>query len=225
MIAPMCNLYSLVKGQAAIRQLAEVMTDHTGNLPEMAGIYPDYPAPIVCNSEGGRELVMARWGMPSPAFALEGKSVDKGVTNIRNTKSPHWRRWLGPQSRCLVPFTSFSEPDQSHGGDRKPVWFALNEDRPLAFFAGVWTHWTCVRKKAEGEISCDLFGFLTTEANAEVGRYHPKAMPVILTEKNEWDHWLNAPWDEVAMLQRPLPDHALTIVAKGDKSDGSSGLL
>ena len=71
----MCNLYSLVKGQAAIRELADVMTDHTGSLPEMAGIYPDYPAPIVRNSEGGRELVMARWGMPSPAFALEGKSV------------------------------------------------------------------------------------------------------------------------------------------------------
>lgn len=80
-------------------------------------------------------------------------------------------------------------------------------------------------KKAEGEISCDLFGFLTTEANAEVGRYHPKAMPVILTEKDEWDSWLNAPWDEVAALQRPLPDHALTITGKGDKSDGGGELL
>ena len=67
----MCNLYSLVKGQAAIRELAEVMADHTGNLPAMAGIYPDYPAPIVRNQECGREMVMARWGMPSPAFALE----------------------------------------------------------------------------------------------------------------------------------------------------------
>lgn len=215
----MCNLYALTKGQAAIRDLAAVMTDRTGNLPEMAGIYPDYPAPIVRDTAVGREMVMARWGMPSPAFALEGKSVAKGITNIRNTKSPHWRRWLGPQSRCLVPFTSFSEPDQSPGGDRKPVWFALSEDRPLAFFAGIWTHWTSVRKKAEGEISCDLFGFLTTDANAEVGRYHPKAMPVILTEQDEWERWLAAPWDEVAELQRPLADNALIIVGKGEKED------
>jgi len=215
----MCNLYALTKGQAAIRDLAAVMTDRTGNLPEMAGIYPDYPAPIVRDTAAGREMVMARWGMPSPAFALEGKSVAKGITNIRNTKSPHWRRWLGPQSRCLVPFTSFSEPDQSPGGDRKPVWFALSEDRPLAFFAGIWTHWTSVRKKAEGEISCDLFGFLTTDANAEVGRYHPKAMPVILTEQDEWERWLAAPWDEVAELQRPLADNALIIVGKGEKED------
>jgi putative SOS response-associated peptidase YedK len=50
----------------------------------------------------GRELAMARWGMPSPAFALKGRKVDKGITNIRNTSSPHWRRWLGPASRCLV---------------------------------------------------------------------------------------------------------------------------
>jgi len=220
----MCNLYALTKGQAAIRELAAVMTDRTGNLPEMAGIYPDYPAPIVREGAEGREMVMARWGMPSPAFALEGKSVDKGVTNVRNTKSPHWRRWLGPPSRCLVPFTSFSEPDQAPGGNRKPVWFALSEERPLAFFAGIWTHWTSVRKKAEGEISADLFAFLTTEANAVVGRYHPKAMPVILTRSEDWDRWLRAPWDEVSDLQRPLADDRLTIVAKGQKEDSRPGL-
>lgn len=36
----------------------------------MPGIYPDYPAPIVRNGTGGRELVMARWGMPSSQKAL-----------------------------------------------------------------------------------------------------------------------------------------------------------
>lgn len=221
----MCNLYSLTKGQSAIRELASVMSDLTGNLPAMPGIYPDYAAPIVRNGADGRELAMARWGMPSPAFALEGKAVDKGITNVRNTASAHWRRWLGPSSRCLVPFTSFSEPDQSSGGDRKPVWFALGEDRPLAFFAGIWTPWTCVRKKAEGEITCDLFGFLTTQANAEVGRYHPKAMPVILTEPEEWDQWLNAAWQEATALQRPLLDGRLTIVAPGTKIDESISSL
>ncbi len=76
----------------------------------------NYEAPIIREAEDGqRELLLARWGMPSPAFALQGKKADKGVTNIRNTSSPHWRRWLGPPSRCLVPFTSFSENDRGPG--------------------------------------------------------------------------------------------------------------
>jgi putative SOS response-associated peptidase YedK len=31
------------------------------------------------------------------------------VTNIRNTSSPHWRAWLKPEHRCLVPVNSFAE--------------------------------------------------------------------------------------------------------------------
>jgi putative SOS response-associated peptidase YedK len=91
----LCNLYSLTKGQQAIRELAGAMSDRTGNLPPLLGIFPDYRAPIVRNQPEGRELTMARWGMPSPVFALKGRNSDTGVTNIRNVKPPHWRRWLG----------------------------------------------------------------------------------------------------------------------------------
>ena len=55
----LCNLYSMTKGQQAIRDLARAMHDRTGNLPLFPGIYPDYSAPIVRNSAEGRELVMA----------------------------------------------------------------------------------------------------------------------------------------------------------------------
>jgi putative SOS response-associated peptidase YedK len=81
----------------------------TGNMPSLPGVFPDYFAPIVRNPDGVRKLTMARWGMPSPAFVLAGKKTDPGVTNIRNVKSPHWRRRLGVESRCVVPFTSLSE--------------------------------------------------------------------------------------------------------------------
>ena len=245
----MCNLYSMTKGQQAIRELSRAMRDTTGNLPLLPGIFPDYPAPIVRTAaDGVRELAIARWGMPSSKKAIfeaagrradklraKGGAVDfdrllrmepdKGTTNVRNVSSAHWKPHLGPESRCLVPFTSFSEPDQV-GGSLQPIWFALDETRPLAFFAGIWkSDHTCVRKSKEGEVTCDLFAFLTTEANAEVGTYHSKAMPVILTEADEFETWLAAPWAEAYWLQRPLPDGMLRIVARGAKQDGPADAL
>jgi hypothetical protein len=41
--------------------------------------------------------------------------------------SPHWRRWLGVESRCVVPFTSFSENEVLPNGSWPPIWFALSE--------------------------------------------------------------------------------------------------
>jgi len=71
--------------------------------------------------------------------------------------------------------------------------FAFEESRPLAFFAGIWTNWTSVRKVKEGEATNDLSGFRTTEPNNEVAAIHPKAMPVILTSPEEIETWMAAP--------------------------------
>ena len=211
----MCNLYSQTKGVQAIRDFVDATFFSVGNLEPQPGIFPDYKAPIVRNTPGGRELVMARWGLPSPAIALKGRNSDLGVTNVRNSKSPHWRRWLGVENRCVVPFTSFSEPAPQPDGSKPPGWFALSEERPLAFFAGIHVpRWTSVRKVKEGETTNDLFAFLTCDANKEVAIIHPKAMPVILTTLDEVDIWLSAPADQALRLQRPLPDGSLQIVCR-----------
>jgi putative SOS response-associated peptidase YedK len=123
------------------------------------------------------------------------------------------------RTRCVVPFTSFSENEALPDGRKPPVWFAFDETRLLAFFAGLWTNWTSVRRVKEGETTNDLFGFLTTEPNKEVGVIHPKAMPVILTTRPEIDLWMTAPVEDALKLQRPLADGALSIVARGGKED------
>jgi putative SOS response-associated peptidase YedK len=212
----MCNLYSETKGQAAIRALFRTTHDRTGNLPAFPGIFPDQMAPIVRTSiDGERELVMARWGMPGPP-----QYGGAPVTNIRNLDSPHWRGWLGRQNRCLVPATSFCEYADTKPR-KTPIWFALAEDRPLFAFAGLWTRWHGVRgpKSAPVEGKHELFGFLTTEANATIAPIHPKAMPVILTTPEEFDQWLEADMLDALALQRPLRDDVLRIVAKGEKED------
>ena len=132
----MCNLYSLTKGPQAILEFTRAMVNNAGNL-EPGKIWPDYAAPIVREVDGKRELAKVRWGLPSSKKALldaaskradklraKGKDVndeafaellrmepDRGTTNVRNTSSRHWTRWLGVEHRCVVPFTSFAEPD------------------------------------------------------------------------------------------------------------------
>jgi putative SOS response-associated peptidase YedK len=118
---------SITTNQAAIIGLFRVLNRYVGNLPPMPG--PDYPAPVVRNSGAEREMVLLRWGMPPPPG-----TGGPPVTNIRNTSSPHWRMWLKPENRCLVPANSFAEyaPEPNPETKKKDVvWFALNEDRPL----------------------------------------------------------------------------------------------
>lgn len=216
----MCNLYTQTRVVEAMRQLfGDRLADLTGPVEtatslfpvaptEGVDIYPDYRAVILRSAEAEGQLVMerARWGMPTPPVYLEGKKTDKGVTNIRNTGSAHWRRWLGPGYRCLVPFDRFAEP----GPGGAPVFFR-NRDGGPAFFAGMTTVWTSVRKLKEGETTDRLFAFLTCPPNAEVGAIHPKAMPVVLTDPAEWETWLTAPWAVAQMLQRPLGDGRLMV--------------
>ena len=204
----MCNLYNNSTTQEAMRQLFVGLDDVAGNI-QPGQVYPDQLAPIVRHGPDGLVLSKARWGMPTPKQFLK-TSRDPGVTNVRNTASPYWRRWLGPEHRCLVPLTSFAEPK---GKGRGNQWFAHRDAGRPMFFAGIETRdWASVRKVKDGETTDDLFAFLTCDPNAEVAPVHPKAMPVILTDPDQIDMWLRAPWSTAQALQRPFADGDLRLV-------------
>ena len=237
----MCNLYRQRSGPQAIMDLTRAMRSTVGNLAP-GDIYPDYPAPIVRWEGEEQVLASARWGMPSSKKMIfdnatkraeklraKGSEVDfqkilafepdSGTTNVRNTSSSHWRPHLAPASRCLVPFTAFSEPGRDAEGKYRPVWFKLTGDdpEPPAFFAGIHLQaHTSVRKIKTKMETIDVFAFLTTEPNAEVRAVHPKAMPVILTEPDEIEMWMSEPWEVAKELQRPLADGALKRIEAGN---------
>ena len=113
----------LTKGQQAIGDLAGAMRDLTGNLPMLPGIFPDYSAPI---ARTARWTVCANspWRVGACRRRRSHRSQEDRSWRHHHPQrriSPHWRRWLGVESRCIVPFTSFETTPQTFGGRR--WWF------------------------------------------------------------------------------------------------------
>src|ERR1700721_1140414 len=79
-----------------------------------------------------------------------------------------------------MPANSFAEYAPEPNPDTKKkdvVWFAIDDNRPLFCFAGIWTTFN-----GDGGTKSPgphlVYRFLTTSPNAVVEPIHPKAMPV-----------------------------------------------
>src|SRR4051812_50166783 len=99
----MCNLYSITTNQEAIRQLFRVVNRYVGNLPPMPGVFPDYPAPVVRNAAGGREMTLMRWGMPPDPVAVRS-----------GLQAP-------PRSQSPIPPCRTHGPSLAQGMTRQPA--------------------------------------------------------------------------------------------------------
>ena len=161
----MCNVYSLTPKRDGIARFFRVSHNRSVAFEPVNAIFPRHVAPVVRNSaDGEREIVTMSWGF----MRLEKGRAPKPVTNVRDDQiqtNPFWRDSFR-QRRCLVPASSFCEPN----GDVKPAtwhWFALDgaDVRPLFAFPGIWRQYKGPVKKDGPNVDIETYAFLTTTPN------------------------------------------------------------
>ena len=82
----MCNLYSITTNQEAIRVLFRVVNRYVGNLAPMTGVFPDYPAPVIRNTDIGTEMILMR-GACRRHRAHAGRRSQTSATRYRRTSA------------------------------------------------------------------------------------------------------------------------------------------
>jgi putative SOS response-associated peptidase YedK len=211
----MCNLYSQTRNVEAIRRLFRVSHNRAVAIEPQASIFPGYTAPVVRKAaDGERELVNMSWGFVfKPA---DGKAWRR-VTNVRDDKVLTSRFWKPSfeARRCLVPASSYCDPN-----GEKPAswyWFALNgeEQRPLFAFPGIWQRWKGPLKKDGAPVDVDVYSFLTTEPNDLTRSINHERMPVLLSDEGQFETWLSGSPSDAMALARSFDPGRMRIVQSG----------
>jgi putative SOS response-associated peptidase YedK len=152
-------------------------------------------------TDGQRHFALARWGFV-PSWVKEIQP-GKPLINARAetvAEKPSFRNAFR-RRRCLIPADGFYEWEGDVPGKKKP-WFIHREDHGLLAFAGLWEHWV----GADGS-ELETSVIITTEANAQVGAFHPRSPVVIAPEHFErWLDYGNEDGKQVMDLLKPVPD-------------------
>lgn len=215
----MCNLYAQTKDRNALKAFFRVSDNRCAEVKPQSAIFPKTVAPVVrLAADGERELVAMMWGFP----LVRKGYAPKPVTNVRDDTaltSPFWKPSFQAR-RCLVPASSYCEPD-----DKSPAgwhWFALNpaEERPMFCFPGIWKRYKGPVKKDGPMIEIDVYAFMTTKPNELTSRIMHDRMPVLLSEAADFETWLSGPPEEAFKLVRSYDAAKMRIVQSGpDKAD------
>jgi len=216
----MCNLYSLNKRRDAVARFFRVAHNRAAAFEPAPAIFPRHVAPVVrCATDREREIVTMSWGF----MLLQPGRAPRPVTNVRDDKilaSSFWRSSFA-ERRCLVPASSFCEPN----GDVKPAtwhWFATKgaDARPLFAFPGIWRRYQGPAKKDGPNVDIETYAILTTTPNSLVATINHERMPVLLTREEEFDRWLRGSVAEAFALARTYPAEQMQIVQEGlEKED------
>ena len=193
----MCNLYTVRKSAAEVAAHFGVAPPATQlNTPEET--LPGYPGMVIREDGDTRVLQSMVWGFPLRLASMKPESKPKPVNNIADlTKN----MWVGlakkPQWRCLIPVTSFAEPEGAKGSKTR-TWVSV-KDQPIFAWGGLW------RESAEWG---PVYSGAMTDCNEAMRPLHDR-MPVIL-HQSEYDQWLHGSLDDlIAFQKRCFPDELI----------------
>jgi len=196
----MCGRYTQTAAfdELALRFGITVEDTDLEDLRPRYNVAPSQPVPIVVAHNGGRQLVIAKWGFrpvwmkTSKLASINAKAETVATSRMFQAALKH--------HRCLVPADGFYEWKAVPGQKRKqPYYLRLKGGGPFAF-AGLYT---AADTDAGAPATCTI---ITTTPNDLVASIHNR-MPVIL-ERDDESRWTDARvTDPTTVLRwlRPLP--------------------
>jgi putative SOS response-associated peptidase YedK len=159
-------------------------------LPALTAHYniaPSRDVPLVRESDGARDAILARWGLVP--FWADDPSIGNRLANARGdtvASKPSFRAAF-KQRRGLMPADLFYEWQVVAGQKTKQPWcMRLPDDAPFAFGA-IWERWVPKdNPEADALVTCAI---ITTEHNEVMRPIHDR-MPVIVAPA-DYDAWLD----------------------------------
>ncbi len=176
----MCGRFARIVSDRTLRE--KYRLERMARLRDGYNIAPMQNIGAVRAAEGGRELVLLRWGL-IPSWSKDDKIANK-LTNARAetvAEKPSFRSAFKSR-RCIIPASGFFEWKRE--SKQKQPFYIHPRGEELFSFAALWETW----HDPEGEIveSCAI---ITTEANELMQPIHDR-MPVILNWSGE-EQWLD----------------------------------
>lgn len=222
----MCNLYSMTRSREEVRSWFGIPDNRAARFEPKQAFFPGYDAPVVRLAEDGeRELALMSWG-----FVLKqtGKAPRR-VTNVRDDKILRSSFWSDSfeQRRCLVPASSYSEPNGNRADGERADWVWLSAgtsadplERPLFAFPGIWRSYFGLIRKGGPDVVLETYAFMTCPPNALTASINHERMPVLLNSADACETWLRGTEDEAYGLARSFDPAAMRIVQSGrEKKD------
>ncbi len=196
----MCGRYTQTAAfdELALRFGITVEDTDLEDLAPRYNVAPSQSVPIVVAHNGGRQLVMAKWGF-HPVWMKTSKLAHINAKAETVATSRMFQAAVKHQ-RCLVPADGFYEWKAVPGQRRKQPYYLRLKGGGLFAFAGLYT---AADTDSGAPATCTI---ITTTPNDLVASIHNR-MPVIL-ERDDEGRWTDARVTDPATVLpclRPLP--------------------